>query len=221
MAVEIYNEPDRPYIAKQFNGPIISAFIKAVYNYFHRPLDHHAEYFRNLSIETADMQHLYFIGRLMGLQLFSLFTDPSGQVYLVFTDENYPVTEYDYDNGWSSDYHAHQPGDGVFGTGDEEGFPVTLSITQYRKILKAISSVPSAAADSIHIIDVLLAVFLEASPDDPTPKYNISYNNGGVFKDVVNVVLGPDVPARYTIILQSMYDRLLNGATVSVLVTHI
>lgn len=221
MAVEIYKEPDRPYIAKQFNGPIISAFIKAVYNYFHRPLDHHAEYFRNLSIETADMQHLYLIGRLMGLQLFSLFTDPSGQVYLVFTDENYPVTEYDYDNGWSSDYHVHQPGDGVFGTGEEEGFPVALSITQYRKILKAISSVPSAAADSIHIIDVLLAVFLEASPDDPTPKYNISYNNGGVFKDVVNVVLGPDVPARYTIILQSMYDRLLNGATVSVLVTHI
>jgi hypothetical protein len=221
MAVEIYNEPDRPYVARQFNGPIISAFIKAVYNYFHRPLDHHAEYFKNLSIETADIQHLYFIGRLMGLQLFSLFTDPSGNVYLVYTDEDYPVEEYEYDNGWASDYRAHQPGDGVFGTGDEQGYPVTLTVEQYRKILKAISSVPSAAADSIHIIDVLLAVFLDVSPDDPTPKYNISYNNGGVYKDVVNVVLGPDVSVRYTIILQSMFDRLLSGASVTILVSHI
>ena len=74
MALE-YLEPDRPYVAKQFNGPIISAFIKAVYNYFHRPLDYHAEYFRTLSIDTADVQHLRFIGRIMGLQLFGLLSN--------------------------------------------------------------------------------------------------------------------------------------------------
>ena len=52
MSIE-YLEPDRPYIAKQFNGPIITAFFKAVYNFFHTFLDHHAEYFKTLSIETA------------------------------------------------------------------------------------------------------------------------------------------------------------------------
>ena len=44
MAALEYKEPDRPYVAKQLNGPIISGFIKAVYNFFHMALDHHTEY---------------------------------------------------------------------------------------------------------------------------------------------------------------------------------
>ena len=103
MAVE-YLEPDRPYVAKQFNGPIITAFFKAVYNFFHTYMDHHVNYFKGLSIETADTQHLKFIGNLMGLQLFQLFADPSGNKYLVYTDESFDTSVYDYNNGWSTDY---------------------------------------------------------------------------------------------------------------------
>lgn len=212
MAIE-YLEPDRPYLAKQFNGPIISAFFKAVYNFFHTYMDNHVDYFKSLSIETADTAHLRFIGNLMGLQLFQLFTDPSGNKYLVYTDDAFDTSEYEYDNGWNSDYHLYQGGDGVFGTGDEEGFPVVLTNSQYRRILEAISKITSASIDSITAIDALVQAFTQSTD------YNISYNNA--YSDVINVVLGPTVSHAYPTILQSMFDRLFDGATVTMLVSHI
>jgi hypothetical protein len=212
MAI-LYKEPDRAYIARQFNGPIISAFIKAVYNFLHIHIDHNVQYFKTLSIETASTPHLRFIGRLMGLQLFELFTDPSGGMYLIFTDDAYDVSEYTFDNGWAEVYRAYQEGDGVFGTGNEIAFPVLLTTEQYRKILEAISTISSASIDSIYAIDVLLNVFLESTD------YNLSYNNG--YKDVLNVVLGPSIPIRNTVIIQSMFDRLFKGGTLTMLVTHI
>lgn len=212
MALE-YLEPDRPYIAQQLNGPIISAFFKAVYNFFHVYMDFHVDYFKNLSIETADTAHLKFIGNLMGLQLFQLFTDPSGNKYLVYTDDAFDVDEYEYNNGWSTDYHAYQAGDGVFGTGEETDFPVVLTDTQYRKILEALSQITSVSVDSMLAVDTLVNVFTEGTD------YNISYNNG--FPDVINVVLGPSVNFRYTTILQSMFDRLFEGASMTMLVSHI
>lgn len=212
MAV-VYKEPDRAYIAKQFNGPIISAFIKAVYNFLHNYVDFHSAYFRNLSIETADTPHLRFIGRLMGLQLFELFTDPSGGMYLIFTDEKYDVSEYTFENGWAEIYRAYQEGDGVFATGNETAFPVVLTTEQYRRILEAISEITSASIDSIYAIDTLLNVFLDSTD------YSLSYNNG--YKDVLNVVLGPTIPVRNVQIIQSMFDRLFKGAFVTMLVSHI
>lgn len=212
MSIE-YLEPDRPYIAKQFNGPIISAFFKAVYNFFHSYMDHHVNYFKNLSIETADTHHLKFIGNLMGLQLFQLFTDASGNKYLVYTDEAFDADLYEYNNGWSTTYHEYQSGDGVFGTGEETGTPITLGDTQYRVILEALSTITSASVDSLLAVDTLVHAFLDS--DD----YNISYNNG--FPDVINVVLGTSIIYKYGTILQGMFDRLFSGATVTMLVSHI
>lgn len=212
MAVEYLN-PDRPYVAKQFNGPIISAFLKAVYNFFHVYIDHHVNYFKHLSIETADTSHLRFIGNLMGLQLFQLFVDPSDNKYLTYTDEAFDTDNYDYNNGWSSVYREYQIGDGVFGTGEETGFPVSLSNLQYRRILEAISNITSASVDSMFAIDTLTSVLLDGTD------YNISYNNA--FPDVVNIVLGTSVPFRYASLLQGMFDRLFDGASVTMLVSHI
>lgn len=212
MAI-LYKEPDREYVARQLNGPIIKGFIKAVYNFLHQGIDHHCDYFRELSIETADTPHLRFIGNLMGLQLFQLFTDVSGGMYLVFTDEAFNADEYDYDNGWAETYRAYQTGDGVFATGEETGYPVVLTTAQYREILQALSNTSSASIDSIMVIDKLLHTFIGSTD------YNISYNNGYV--DVLNIVLGPAVRVSLTAVLQSMFDRLFIGASVQVLVTHI
>lgn len=212
MAI-LYKEPDRSYVARQFNGPIISAFIKAVYNFLHMFIDHNTEYFRTLSIETADTPHLRFIGRLMGLQLFELFTDPSGGMYLIFTDNDYDVSEYTFDNGWAEVYRAYQEGDGVFGTGNEIDFPVVLTTEQYRKLIEAVSNITSASIDSLYAVDTLLNVFLDSTD------YNISYNNGYI--DVINVVLGPSIPVRNVQIVQSMFDRFFKGGVNTMLVTHI
>ncbi len=209
----IYKNLDRPYVAKQFNGPIISAFIKAVYNFFHTYMDAHTDYFRHLSIATADKQHLRFIGNIMGLQLFNLFTDPSGNMYLVFTEDSFDSNTYAYDNGWSDDYHEYQEGDGVFGTGNEQEYIIQLSTSQYRDILEALSQVASASVDSIYMIDLLAHVYLDS--DD----YNISYNHG--YTDVVNVVLGQSTLQPTVTALQHMYDKLLLGGSVSVKVSRI
>ena len=101
----------------------------------------------------------------------------------------------------------------VFGTGNEQEYPVTLTTSQYRAILEAVSQVASAAVDSIYMIDLLAHVYL-GSED-----YNISYNHGYV--DVVNVVLGNEIPQMRVAVLQHMYDKLLEGGTVTVLVSHI
>lgn len=212
MAI-LYKEPDRPYVAKQLNGNIIKSFIKAVYNYLHMPLDHHCEYFASLSIDTADTPHLRFIGNIMGLQLFQLFTDVSGGMYLVYTDDAYNSEDYDYDNGWAETYRAYQAGDGVFATGEETGFPVVLTTEQYRRILQALSQTYSASVDSIMVIDTLINVFTGSTD------YNLSYNAG--YTDVLNVVLGPSLSVRFVTILQSMFDRLFEGASITMLVTHI
>lgn len=212
MAI-LYKEPDRPYVAKQLNGSIIKNFIKAVYNYLHMPLDHHCEYFANLSIDTADTPHLRFIGNIMGLQLFQLFTDVSGGMYLVYTDEAYNSGDYDYDNGWAETYRAYQAGDGVFATGEETGFPVVLTTEQYRRILQALSQTYSASVDSIMVVDTLINVFTGSTD------YNLSYNAG--YTDVLNVVLGPSLSIKFVTILQSMFDRLFEGASITMLVTHI
>lgn len=209
----VYKDPDRPYVAKQFNGPIISAFIKAVYNFFHTYMDVHTDYFKHLSIETADKQHLRFIGNIMGLQLFNLFTDPSGNMYLVFTEDSFESNTYAYDNGWSDDYHEYQEGDGVFGTGNEQEYIIQLSTSQYRDILEALSQVASASVDSIYMIDLLAHVYLGNND------YNISYNHG--YTDVVNVVLGQSILQPTVTALQLMYDKLLLGGSVSVKVSHI
>lgn len=209
-----YIEPDRPYFAKQFNGPVIRNVFKAVYNFLHKDVDAHAAYFRNLSIETANTNHLYFIGNIMGLQLFELFSDYGGGVYITYTDEEYDAEEsYSYNNGWSSSYGEGQEGDGVFSTGSETPFPVTLTDTQYRAILTAISQVSSASIDSIHTMDVLVHTLLESND------YNFNYNNG--YTDVLNLVLGETVQIKMTNILQSMFDRLFDGGSVTVLVSHI
>jgi hypothetical protein len=134
-------------------------------------------------------------------------------MYLVFTDDAFDTDEYDYDNGWADVYRAYQTGDGVFATGEETGFPVVLTATQYREILLALSNTSSASVDSLMVIDSLLHTFLNSTD------YNLSYNNGYV--DVLNAVLGPTIPARFTAIVQSMFDRLFIGASVQVLVTHI
>ena len=213
MAIE-YLEPDRHYIAKQLNGPIVAGFFKAVYNFFHSFMDRHTDYFKSLSIETANTAHLRFIGNIMGLQLFQLFTDPSGGMYLVFTEGAYSAeVEYDYNNGWAEVYRQYQNGDGVFGTGSEHEYPVTLTTSQYRAILEAVSQVASASIDSIFMIDLLAHVYLESTD------YNISYNHG--YTDVVNVVVGESLPQSRVVVLQHMYDRLLQGGTVTVLVTHV
>lgn len=212
MSIE-YKVPDRAYVAKQFNGPIIAGFIKAVYNYLHMYLDHHCDYFSNLSIETANTPQLRFIGNLMGLQLFQLATDPSGGMYLVFTDEAFDTDEFEYDNGWAEVYREHQSGDGVFATGEETGYPIVLTTTQYRKILQALSQTYAASVSSLLLVDTLVNVLLDSTD------YSISYNNG--FTGVLNVVLGLSAPAQMTVRLQAMFDKLFAGADMTILVTHI
>lgn len=214
MSNETYVDMDRPYIAKQFNGPVISAFIKAVYNFLHKDIDDTSEYLSNLSIETANTEHLLFIGKLMGMQLFSMFVEAGGGKYLTFQAESF-VTEDEltYNDGWSQEYHEYDAlaEDGVFGTGAEEGFPIALADAQYAAILDAVSRIPSASINSLYAIDTVARVITNSQ------EYHIEYNYD--YPDTVNVNLTRKVSPALVSLLQNVYDRMFKGGT-SIIVTR-
>lgn len=206
-----YKELDRPYVAKQLNGPVIKAFIKAVYNFFHKDTDDHCDYFGKISIDTADASHLVFIGKLMGVQLFEVFTDPSGNKYLTFAAEDSDAEyEFGYNNGFAENYEQlSSTVKGVFGTGDETDFPVEIPTPKLRQLLSALSQTGTYSADSIFMIDTITSIMTESTD------YVISYDSEK--SDVVDIVFGNSVTLRTINILQKTFDRVLEGGTVVLL----
>ena len=72
-----YKEQDRQYLSRQLNGPVVTGFATAIYNFLHSFVDDTVEYFDNLSIGNAKSDQLTFIGKLMGIPRFYVFQDSS------------------------------------------------------------------------------------------------------------------------------------------------
>lgn len=206
-----YKDMDRPYVAKQFNGPIVSAFIKAVYNFLHKDTDANSEYLNELSIDTANTSHLQFIGKLMGIQLFDVLSDAAGGKYLTYHVDIFDTSEFSYNDGWSEDYiEGEFEGQGVFGTGAEQGYPIPLSNAQYAQILNALARIPSASVCSLYAIDTVVHVLTQSTD------YSISYSTE--YPDLIQVSLGKRTSLIFINILQGVFDRLfLGGTTVKVI----
>lgn len=208
----MYRDLDRPYVAQQLNGPIITAFIKAVYNFFHKDVDDKTDYFNSLSIETADTEHLLLIGKLMGLQLFTIFADAGNNKYLTFATDAYSTEDLEYNNGWAEEYlEGSDDVKGVFGSGAEQIYPIKLSDAQYAKLLSALADTPSASVDSLFVVDTLLNTVVEDG------MYNIERSED--YPDMLNVTLGSSVPLQLVNVLQNAFDTLLKGGT-TVVVTR-
>ena len=138
---------DRPYFAKQLNGPIIKGLFNCIYDFLHKEtgLTEHLEYFKGLSIATASEMQLRTIGQLMGVQrldIKSIEHDTSNTI--AFTDDYAPQESYNDNIGFAEEhidklenliYPAGMFAKNQYGS----GVTVLLPIGVFRKLLQLLS----------------------------------------------------------------------------------
>ena len=138
---------DRPYFAKQLNGPIIKGLFNCIYDFLHKEtgLAEHLEYFKGLSIATASEVQLRTIGQLMGVQRLNIKSIEQGAGNTIaFTDAYAPQESYNDNIGFAEEYidkleNPIYPA-GMFSKSQYgSGITVLLPIGIFRKLLQMLS----------------------------------------------------------------------------------
>ena len=138
---------DRPYFAKQLNGPIIKGLFNCIYDFLHKEtkLTGHTDYFKGLSIATASEAQLRTIGQLMGVQRLNIKSIEQGAGNTIaFTDAYAPQESYNDNIGFAEEYidkleNPIYPA-GMFAKSQYgSGATVLLPIGVFRKLLQMLS----------------------------------------------------------------------------------
>ena len=138
---------DRPYFAKELNGPIIKGLFNCIYDFLHKEtgLTEHLEYFKGLSIATAKEMQLRTIGQLMGVQRLNIKSIEQGAGNTIaFTDAYAPQESYNDNIGFAEEYidkveNPIYPA-GMFAKSQYgSGAKVLLPIGVFRKLLQMLS----------------------------------------------------------------------------------
>ena len=138
---------DRPYFAKQLNGPIIKGLFNCIYDFLHKEtgLAEHLEYFKGLSIATANEMQLRTIGQLMGVQRLNIKSIEQGTSNTIaFTNDYAPQESYNDNIGFAEEYidkleNPVYPA-GMFAKSQYgSGAIVLLPIDVFRKLLQMLS----------------------------------------------------------------------------------
>ena len=138
---------DRPYFAKQLNGPIIKGLFNCIYDFLHKEtgLTEHLKYFKGLSIATAKEMQLRTIGQLMGVQRLNIKSIEQGAGNTIaFTDAYAPQESYNDNIGFAEEYidkveNPIYPA-GMFAKSQYgSGATVLLPIGVFRKLLQMLS----------------------------------------------------------------------------------
>lgn len=138
---------DRPYFAKQLNGPIIKGLFNCIYDFLHKEtgLTEHLEYFKGLSIATASEAQLRTIGQLMGVQRLNIEGIELGAGNTIaFTNDYAPQESYNDNIGFAEEYVNKQENmeypAGMFAKNQYgSGATVLLPIDVFRKLLYMLS----------------------------------------------------------------------------------
>ena len=138
---------DRPYFAKQLNGPIIKGLFNCIYDFLHKEtkLTEHTDYFKGLSIATASEMQLRTIGQLMGVQRLNIKSIEQGTSNTIaFTNDYAPQESYNDNIGFAEEYidkleNLVYPA-GMFAKSQYgSGAIVLLPIDVFRKLLQMLS----------------------------------------------------------------------------------
>lgn len=138
---------DRPYFAKQLNGPIVKGLFSCIYDFLHKEtkLTEHTDYFKGLSIATANEMQLRVIGQLMGVQRLNIASIEQGTSNTIaFTNDYAPQESYNDNIGFAEEYinkleNMEYPA-GMFAKSQYgSGATVLLPIGVFRKLLQMLS----------------------------------------------------------------------------------
>lgn len=138
---------DRAYFAKQLNGPIVKGLFNCIYDFLYKEtgLAEHLEYFKGLSIATANEMQLRAIGQLMGVQRLNIAGIEQGTKDTVTFTADYVQQESYNDNiGFAEEYVDKQENmeypAGMFAKSQYgSGAVVLLPIGVFRKLLYMLS----------------------------------------------------------------------------------
>lgn len=138
---------DRPYFAKQLNGPIIKGLLNCIYEFLHKEtgLTEHLEYFKGLSIATAGEMQLRAIGQLMGVQRLDIKSiEQSTKDTVTFTADYVQQESYNDNIGFAEEYIDKSENPiypaGMFAKSQYgSGVTVLLPIGIFRKLLQMLS----------------------------------------------------------------------------------
>ena len=138
---------DRPYFAKQLNGPIIKGLFNCIYDFLHKEtgLAEHLEYFKGLSIATANEVQLRTIGQLMGVQRLNIKSiEPGTSNTIAFTNDYAPQESYNDNIGFAEEYIDKMENPiypaGMFAKSQYgSSTTVLLPIAIFRKLLQMLS----------------------------------------------------------------------------------
>lgn len=200
---------DRAYLAKQFNGPIISAFFKCVYDFFHKEnkVDEHLSYFKDLNIDNAEEQQLDTIGRLMGLQrlgIFSININTDGNI--VFVNNYVEQEEYNDSIGIAEEYvnkleQTDYPAGKLTLTQYGDNKATVLPVAQFRTILKLLSETTDIL--SIKFITNVTYSILE------TDKFTWQQTQPDIFVLDYDKNINPVLIAKLRLVLDSIYSNYI------------
>lgn len=158
------------YLWKQLDGPQVTGLMKGVEEYWKSLFDDKLDYFNNMSIDTANDDHLTLIGLLSGL-IRPVIQEPD-KTFFYFTEQ----AEHHFPNGFS-DLDNLELGGGLFSKVDKKSLQnVTLDTEYYRALLKAWDR-GQGEIGSLMLLDDICAE-LTALDVGGTPVYRFSIMEG-------------------------------------------
>lgn len=119
------------YLWKQLDGPQVTGIAKGIEEYWKTLFDDKLDYFNNISIDTANDDHLTLMGLLSGL-IRPVIQEPD-KIFFYFTE----MVEHNFSHGFSDLDHP-ELGGGLFSKVDKKSLQnVTLDTEYYRALLRA------------------------------------------------------------------------------------
>lgn len=198
---------DRPYFARQLNGPIITGILEAIYRFFYNECGFRRllDYFNSITIKNAEKYQLNFIGSLMGLQRFSVRgVDTSDKNSIAFTTDYEEQTVYTEKIGFSDEYMKQDPDNPVYGkfansyAGAGEVLPIPEP--EFRQLLLTISKYGDFLG--IKALITLIKTSLDGSTDFRLER-STKANDSFIVKTGRTIL--PVIQLQLNIILSSVY----------------
>lgn len=177
------------FLWRQFNGPQITAICQALFGYFKNLCDENLDYFNDMSITTANTEHLSLLGILQGIAR-PLVPVPDAETFWFTLDYEYipgpgiepetqyeghkiPATNFPSEHGFSNGYYGQG---GVFTEepGQTTGYQYIPDYI-FREILRG-NSLSEGELGGLLVLDDMLNALYERENPGFRPPYRFKWN---------------------------------------------
>lgn len=169
--------PPINWLWKQFNGPQITAFATAIFNWFSEQFNSILYYWQHLSIDTATSEHLTTIGALQGISRPLMNITP--ETFFWFSEVPADGTYYPSDPYRKSEHGLSDVADMAVGgkfADITEASKVWdyLSTPLYRTILQAARDSEGEQGSLVYLDDILFKLYTYLNPTATQGPYKIN-----------------------------------------------